>query len=462
MVNGLQRKKSVVVKFSDLPVSEHATAKGGLCALEAFARRMGLWSLCDGLVPARKDPGQGFTSTAVVSSMVHGLLSGGRGFEATEPMRGDAPLLRLLGLERAPSAETVEGVTKYLSSVGGHDRLGEITYRQCIKSVRCEKRSALVNADGFVPVWSDGSLLEVDGRKFEAIKTMGGKRGQLVAGCYVGPYLLASDFADEGECELELSRGFLREQAKRFLNETKLMDQGLLLLDSLYGDGPTLDLLEEEFLTASHIVGANKLVETQKQMAQMSESEWIDTGANKAWGWEESAVCTFWLQCEGWTTKRLCVGRRWKAKGDMIYHYAAVVTNLSRRDERILAKIKRERLRSFEEAVWRLYDGKQGLENNWKSLLVDMGLHHPVSSKVQANAVFFAIAGLAYNLAVGFRRLTLEGDQRSMRLWRLRRDIIDMAARVTTHARNVVVQVLDARDHLVQQLRAAMLRVDRL
>lgn len=462
MVNGLQRKKSVVVKFSDSGAHEHATAKGGLGVMEALARRTGLWSSCDRLLPARKDPGQGFTPTAVVSAMVHGLLSGGRGFEVTEPMRGDTPLLRLLGLGRAPSAETVEEVTKYLAGCEGHAKLAEITHGQCLEFVRREKRKEMLNADGFALVWADGSLLEVDGRKFEALKSYGGKCGQLVAACYVGPYLLASDFADEGEGELELSRGFLRSSAKRLLSETNLLPSALVLLDSLYGDGPTLDLLEQDLEGASYIVGANKLAETQKQMASFGESDWSETGANKRRGWEESALCAFWLECEGWKGKRLCVGRRWKNKGDMIYHYSAVVTNVSRSDKRVLGKIKREKLGSFEQAIWRLYDEKQGLENNWKSLLCDMGLHHPVSSKVQANAIFFSVAGLAYNLATGLRRLALEGDSRSMRLWRVRRDVIDMAARVTTHSRNVVAHLLDARDRLVQQLRAAMMRVARL
>jgi hypothetical protein len=53
--------------------------------------------------------------------------------------------------------------------------------------------------------------------------------------------------------------------------------------------------------------------------------------------------------------------------------------------------------------------------------------------------------GLAYNLAVGGRCLTLEGKSRSMRLWRLRHDVIDMAAAIARHARMAVVRLLEAR-----------------
>jgi hypothetical protein len=456
MVNAVQYKKSVVVKISEKAISdgEKSTAKGGLSLLEAFGRKLGLWSTLESLALKRKDPRQGFTTSSVINATIHGLLSGGEGFEATEPLRGDDPLLALLGLQRAPSAETVEEVVKYLGSNDGHAGLQETTYRECSALIGRESRQDLMNSDGFVECWTDGSLLEVEGEHFESIKKMNGKRGLVVAGAFVGPYLLASDFADEGECELELCREFIKRPLKRLLAEKKLESKALVLLDSLYGDGPTLDLLEDELPDAKYVVGVNKLSRSQAEMAETPDDLWRSTACRR--GWTESAVCTFWLQCDGWRSKRLCVGRRWKCAGDMVYHYAAVATNLSSDDPRVVAKMQREKLPCFEEAIWAIYGQKQALEHNWKSLLIDLGLHHPCSKKLQANAVFFAIGGLAYNLSVGVTRLAFTGASRRMRLWRLRRDVIDQSVRVARHARQVLVTLLDARDHVVSQLRMAM------
>jgi hypothetical protein len=116
----------------------------------------------------------------------------------------------------------------------------------------------------------------------------------------------------------------------------------------------------------------------------------------------------------------------------------------------------------FAEVIWRLYTRKQAMENAWKDLLIDLGLHHPPSGSVAANAVFLAIAGLAYNLSVGVRRLLLTGPARTMRLWRLRREVFELPARVMRHARQVTVRLLDARAHLREQLQAAMLALARL
>ena len=145
----------------------------------------------------------------------------------------------------------------------------------------------------------------------------------------------------------------------------------------------------------------------------------------------------------------------------MIWNFAGLITDLRPEEPRVAAKMARETI-AFAEAVWRLYTRKQAMENQWKDLLSDLGLHHPPSGSVAANAVFVAIAGLAFNLAVGVRRLALDGPARTMRLWRLRREVFELPARVMRHARSVIVRLLDAREALRAQLRAAMLAVSGL
>lgn len=458
MVNASQTKTTRVVKFSDEPTQAKATGQGGIALFERLANRISLWKNCQKFVPARKDPTQGFSSTAVVCSLVYGLLCGGEGFEATEPLREDEPLLRIIGLKSAPSAETVEHVTKYLGACHGHKGLSQAISSQAGKLLSLEKRQELLNSDGFAEVWGDGSLLEVDGRNFEAVKTIDGKRGLMLGGAFIGPYLAAIDFAREGVGEQTLVRGFLSGPCRDLLHKLGLGRSTLVLLDSLYGDGPTLDELENSFAESRYIVGANKLVEVDTKLKELGENDWIKLPADPGRGWEENAVAALWIQCEEWSTKRLCVARRFRRKGQMIYEYSGVLTNLKRDDERVRRKMKREKIR-FEEAVWRMYDRKQAREHNWKELLSDLGLHHPPSARVEANAVFYACAGLAYNLAVGVRRLGFEGKNRSMRLWRLRRDVIELPARVALHAREAVVWLLDARERLAEQARQAMSRL---
>lgn len=458
MVNGLQCKRRVVVK-SAVSGGVCATAKGGAVLVEALSNRLGLAGACRRFLPGRRDGSQGFEVAAVVSSLVHGLLCGGRGLSATEPMRGDVGLLRMLGLERAPSAETVEEVVKYLGGhaggpAGAQALLGWLCARLVGRGLRGD-----LERDGFVTCFGDGSHLETQGRKFEGVSFHRNKGWGLdYCGVSVGPYLVCGGFARGGEGEQKALERLLP-GAVDFLERTGLRGRALMLLDSLYGHESTLSLLEREGREVSYVVGANNLSRMRRELDDRPGHLWRPVRPSR--GWARCEVCSLWLQCADWPSKRLCVGRRVWREGEMLPEHFGVLTNLERGDRRVRKLMARHAL-SFEEAVWRLYDGKQAQENLWKDQLIDLGLHHPPCARLAANEIFYALAALAANLATGVRRLALEGPSRAMRLWRLRRDVIDIAATVVLHARQVLVKLTDTRAHYVAQLHAAMLRVWRL
>jgi len=463
MVNQLQVIAPWVVKVEPpRPSDPRATSKAGLALVQTLARRVGLAGDIERHLPARKDPTQGFTVPATLLSLVHGLLSGGRGFSATEPLRGDTPLLALLGLERAPAAETVEGVIKYLADdcdKRGAVGMGSLLRRNARRLIERSPRGELLAHDDFVLAWGDGSLAEVVGQCFDAIKVIDGERGQMVAGMFVGPYATGLTVAGEGEGEQTAVRGLIQSTVEEVLGPSKLIGKTLFVLDSLYGDGPTLDQLES-YRGAHYIVGARKLAAAHAAMAELSEHSWRDTGENRQRGWEASGVTTAWMQCQEWAAQRAIVCRRWRNRGEMIWNYTAVLTNLTQNDSRIANRMRRHDTR-FEETIWGLYDRKQALENQWKEMLSDLGLHHPPCARATVNAIFYGAAALAYNLAVGVRLIALEGPERRMRLWRLRRDLFDVAGRAARHGRVVVVRLLAACPERIDRLLAAMGRLAR-
>jgi hypothetical protein len=368
-----------------------------------------------------------------------------------------------LGLAAAPSAETVEEVTKYLGGHSqGHTGLSQTLGVMCRKFLGLEQRRDVLDRDGWFSLWADGTVLEVEGRQFEGLKYIDGKWGQLFVGCFAGPYVAACDFAGEGEGEQALVHRFVPAVMEDIVRPLGLAKHTLVLLDSLHGDGPMLDELESPAMSATHyIVGANKLTRVGQELAQMPEPLWVSVKSDPGSGRHDEAVCTFWLQCESWATKRLCVGKRWKNKDEVIWNYSGVITSLRSDHPRVAARMQRDKL-CFAQVIWRLYDHKQAMENQWKDMLVDMGLHHPPSRKPADNAIFYAMAALAMNLTVGLRRLALEGDDRRMRLWRLRRELFDVAGSVMLHSRRAWLTVLDARDRVLTRIEQAAMRLARL
>ena len=246
---------------------------------------------------------------------------------------------------------------------------------------------------------------------------------------------------------------------EKVLEPLNFKGRALLLLDSLHGDGPTLDLVEK--LELHYIVGANKLAIPRHLLETQPEVVWQSTGPRPELGWEESAVCVCWIQCSDWNKKRLLVGRRWKRNGEFLYHVCGVMTDLKKDD---LSHMTRRGM-SFGEAIWRLYDLKQGHENYYTDLLDDINLHHPPCREHVRNAGFYTVAALAHCLGravdlLGGRDLDRGCEKRQdggkrkrrtpkrMRLWRLRRRLFSIPARIAYHARRITITILGVSDNI--------------
>jgi hypothetical protein len=335
MVNQLQQMRKRVVKAEIDRKKPEVTAKGGLVLAQKTATKLGLWSDAKRLLPTRKDTTQGFPTEMAACAIVHGLLSGGRGFQATEALREDKPLLRMLGMSAAPSAETCEEVVKSVA-VRQNDayNINLLLRKQSKKILNELSRKELLSCHGFFPVWGDGTVLEVSGKKFDSLKKIKGKKGQMCGGVFAGPVAGAIRFALKGEGEKTVVIEETEKVFQEVVRPLKLAKDALILYDGLYGNEPTLERVEK-FREAHYVVGLGGLKAAQATMAQLPESSWIDTGEVASLRWAESGETTAWVQCETWKKKRLMVCRRYRREGEMFWEYRAVATNLDESDLRV-------------------------------------------------------------------------------------------------------------------------------
>lgn len=447
MVTTLQLSKphTIKIEFSNEPVTSFA----GLILAERLASGLRLWNSVQGELPARQGD---YDWPTILKSLTMGLLSGAQGTFATQALRRDGALLKMLALAGAPEEATLWRVLKQLGQFQHDGTLAKIQSLTARRALAKMGRADLL-LEGFVPVFGDGTLLEGSPAR-EGTKTIREKgRGLLWSTVFVGPLLAAQRLAADGEGEQSCVRAMLGEVLDRVLKPLKLHTRALVLMDSLHGDDPTLTQLEAARL--HYVVGANKLSATAATLMGQPETVWEDTGARARLGWSASGVCACWLQGDKWGRKRLLVGRRFMRQGEMIWNYAGVLTDLGERDVRPM----RERGLSFARAIWRLYDAKAGMETLLADGLSDLSLHHPPCREHVRNAGFYAAAALAWTLAsavdaLGGRsaeRGSLErqdGGERAratprrMRLWRLRRELFALPGRIVRHARVLNVQLL--------------------
>lgn len=431
-----QAVKRIKLEFAP---GEPVTSFGGMAVSNRLSGRLGVEWLLEKNLPYRG----GYGLKDVVKSAVVGLLTGARGTFATEVVRQDPALLKLCGLARAPEEATF---WRALADAGSEAALAglEATGLTLGRRALLRAPASSVVSGGFLEVFVDGTLLEGSPRR-EGTKRLGEKgEGLMWTVGFAGPFPVAQRLAasGEGEGEQTHAREVLRRIDKKVLRPSGMRGKALVLMDSLHGNGPTLDVIEECKL--SYVVGAGGLKSVETVLAGQPECQWTPTQEyDKARGVEDSAVCTAWIQCEDWEKKRLIAGRRWRRKGEMLWNYTAVLTNLSREDKRLGAMDKPG---AFARKVWKLYDRKGGCENHFKNLLTDLGLHHPPCQQWRRNAGFYAIGALTGLLAVAFDVLTGKPSKERRRLATLRRWVLAVPARIALHGRTATATILGLSD----------------
>jgi hypothetical protein len=447
MVTRLQQKTphTIKIEFCDEPV----TSFGGLILAERMAQRLGLWKTLEGLLPSRRGTYDWATS---LKSLVLGLLSGSQGTYATQGLREDKTLLKMLSLDGAPEEATLWRLTQGLGELQADGTLGRVQGIAARRVLEKARRPEIL-LEGFAPVFGDGSLLEGSARR-EGTKYIKDKgEGLMLTTLFVGPVLAGVRLAGPGEGEASCLRSMLEALKADVLKPTGLAGRALMLVDSLHGDGPTLSQFED--LRLHYVAGVNKLKAAVSTLTGQGESQWTDEGARPELGWSASGVCVCWLQCADWPQKRLMVGRRWMKEGEMIWNYAGVATDL--REKHVRGMLNRGL--SFAQAIWRLYDAKAGMETLYQDGLADLGLHHPPCQEYQRNNGFYASAALAWLLGTAVdliggqspergNPLRQDGQPRKrptprrMRLWRLRRELLTVPGRIARHAHRLNVQLL--------------------
>jgi hypothetical protein len=205
------------------------------------------------------------------------------------PCAGTRRLLGLLSLADAPEEVTVWRVLKGLGEFADSGKLAGIQLRWTRRILNRASRRDLLY-EGFIPVFADGTLLEGSGRRegTKYIKEKGS--GVLWNTIYVGPLIAEQCLAREGEGEQTCVRRMLPAVVEEVLKPLKLHTYALALLDSLHGDGPTLDLIEWQRVHYTSWVPTN-WPKLRRRFRNKPDEVWESTGANAALRWAESAVC---------------------------------------------------------------------------------------------------------------------------------------------------------------------------
>jgi len=278
----------------------------------------------------------------------------------------------------------------------------------------------LESTRGYVPVFVDGSEIEVSGSYEEAHRGYTGNKQYWLHSVFVGPLWAAHRLNPGGG---DVAGGWESQ-----LDEVLPMLKGhraWLMMDNAYYRRSIVEYARRNKVDYSISVtndGYKAPIFAQADVLPESAWSWLDSKQS-----EDAAIV--YHQPEKWDhTATYVVVRRWvDDHGERLMIPFRSVILVSRSDLPLAEIVHRHR-------------SKQGLENAQKGPLLDLDLHHPPCEKYNANRAFYMIGHLAQLVLVAMQYRWLPATARSHGIRMIIRDLIRTAARLVRHGRRWILK----------------------
>ena len=417
--------RQTVFGFKLERTEETLTAHGGLALLAEFNHGLGVCGLADRYLPG---PGsnRGYAPSVFVDRLILMLQAGGRSLEDLRELTREAGLLRLLSRAVIPDPDTVGDWLR---------RMGDPQTGQAglvgLGQVRDALTARLLRRDGHTTYTLDADATLVVGDKRDAHWSYLGERGYMpmLGFLFETPVCLVDEFREgnvsPGAGQLEFYR-----QCRTRLPVGKRLAR--YRADSASYQAALINELEADHVRWA--ITADQDVAVKAVIAEIPTEAWQEP--EQGCGYQVAdAVHTMQATKAAF---RLSIKREERSQDDLFepatgpYAYHVVASNWPQEEKS-----------AHEVLVWHNQRGQA--ENFNKELKHGLGLEQMPCGESWANAVFFRIGVLAYNLFIGFKRLACPAAWASQTIATVRWKLVQVAGRILRHAGHVVLRlVLDA------------------
>jgi hypothetical protein len=269
--------------------------------------------------------------------------------------------------------------------------------------------------------------MEITGEKADALFTYNGDKGYMpVAGfLYETPVCLYDEFREGNVAPAFGQKEFYLRCKQRMLRGKKI---GNYRADSASYQAGLINQLEEDGV--KYGVTADQDQAVKKVIGMIGREEWREPV--RGCGYELGET----VHCMNETKKafRLVVKRERRRQGELFekegqYFYHAVATNWLEEEKNT-------------EEVLKWHNQRGQAENFNKELKIGLGMERMPCGQTHANAVFFRIGVIAYNLFIGFKRLSCPESWMRRTIATFRWKIVQVAGRIVKHAGKTVLKLM--------------------
>jgi hypothetical protein len=415
------------LEITDDEITPHA----GLAVFGEYLRALDVPGLIDRTLPG-PGSGAGYRASAHVVPLVLMLHGGGRSLEDLRQVRQDVGLRELLGLAEIPSADAVGDWLRRMGAGRGLSDLAEVNRRFLRWALKPEERADYT---------LDLDASQIVAEKREARRTYKGERGYmpLVGHLAENGLVVGHEFREGNASPQAGNREFIEACAREMPYGKRI---ARVRSDSAAYQAAIFNWCEDHDVTFA--VGADLDAAVVAAIGSIPASDW------RAYqdGWIAQTVHSM---NETKKAFRLVVVRR-PVQGKLFEEegpherYKAIASN---RDETAEATV-----------AWYNRRGEAS-ENRIKELKIGFGMERMPCGEFAANAAFFGIGVLAYNLFVVFKRDALPAEWRRCQVQTLRWRLYQMAGKVVHHAGALVLKVRRSALALLEAIRARSLELAR-
>ena len=419
-----------VLPFKLAATEEILTAQGGLALFGEYLQAMGVCGLIDHELP-RPGSAVGYCPSAHVLPLLLMLAGGGRTLEDLRVLRNDEGLRTLLDLDAMPSSDATGDWLRRMGvdeagGLAGLARVHRGVFRRMLR--RDERADYTLDIDA----------TQIVAEKREAQTTYKGERGYMPMVGHIAELGVVAgyEFREGNAAPAARNLEFLQACARNLPKGKKIT---MVRADSAAYQAAIFNDCEASGKVFA--IGADQDAAVKAEIAGIPEREW------KKFRDGEIAET---VHCMNKTDQafRLIVMRR-SQEPDLFentqpYRYHAIASNRANED-------------AAATMAWYCQRGDAS-ENRFKELKIGFGMEHMPCGTFSANAVFFAIGVLTYNLYCGFRSLALGTECQTAQVQTVRWRLFQTAGRIVRHGRQVFLKISAAMLDVFTAIRARCAR----
>ena len=413
--------QQTIFSFKLETTKERLTAHGGLALMAEFNHGIGLRELSDRYLPGPRS-NRGFKASVFVDAMVLMLQGGGRSLEDIRELKYEEGLMKLIGNNNIPDSDTVGDWLRRM----GDCKAGQSGLKG-LDEVRNTINHRILRRDGISEYTLDADATEILGEKADAFFTYNGEKGYMpmLGFLYEANLCIYEEFREGNVAPAFGQKEFYIECKKRMPKGKRIK---YYRADSASYQAELINELEADGV--KYTITADQDRAVKFLISVISENEWKEPIK----GCDYEIAETVHSMNKTKKAFRLVIKREIRRQGELFeeeekqYFYHVVATNWLEEEK-------------DGQQVLEWHNQRGQAENFNKELKIGFAMERMPCGQTYANAVFFRIGVIAYNLFVGFKRLSCPESWTRNTIATFRWKMVQVAGRIVRHAGNVVLKL---------------------